>query len=72
MARAALKWGVRDLAEKSGVTANTISRFENGADAYGETIAKLERTLQAAGISFIREGEISPSGGPGIRLHCGD
>ena len=38
MARAAMGWGVRDLAAKIGVAANTISRFENGSDAYGETL----------------------------------
>ena len=27
MARAALRWGVRELAEKAGVTANTVTRI---------------------------------------------
>ena len=30
MARAAVGWGVRELAEKAGVTANTVTRIENG------------------------------------------
>jgi transcriptional regulator with XRE-family HTH domain len=30
MARAALRWGVRELAERAGVTANTVTRIENG------------------------------------------
>ena len=64
MARAALNWGVRDLADQSGLSANTISRFENGSDAYGETLLRLRRTLEGAGIIFIDEnGE-----GPGVRL----
>lgn len=68
MARAALGWGVRDLAAKAGVTANTVSRFENGADAYGETLAKLQRALEAEGIVFIDPGAPSSDGGPGVRL----
>ena len=30
MARAAVGWGVRELAKKAGVTANTVTRIENG------------------------------------------
>jgi hypothetical protein len=37
MARAAVGWGVRGLAEKAGVTANTVARIENGADAKKST-----------------------------------
>ncbi len=64
MARVALGWGVRDLAAHAGVTANTVSRFENGADALGNTIRKIQRTLEDAGIEFIDEN----GGGPGVRL----
>ena len=64
MARVALGWGVRDLAASAGVTANTVSRFENGADARGNTIRKIQRSLEDAGIEFIDEN----GGGPGVRL----
>lgn len=64
MARAALGWSVRDLGTKAGVAANTVSRYENGTDAYGETLARLRRTLEAAGIIFIDEDDE----GPGVRL----
>ena len=64
MARVALGWGVRDLAANAGVTANTVSRFENGADARGNTIRKILRALEDAGIEFIDEN----GGGPGVRL----
>ena len=64
MARAALGWGVRDLAENAGVTANTVSRFENGADALGNTIRKIQRALEDAGVEFIDEN----GGGSGVRL----
>jgi transcriptional regulator with XRE-family HTH domain len=65
MARAALGWGVRDLASKAGVAANTVSRYENGADALGETLERIQRALENAGVVFIDQGD---GGGPGVRL----
>ena len=56
MARAALKIGVRDLAAMSGITANTISRIENDADAKTSTMAVLQAALEAAGVEFIDGG----------------
>jgi transcriptional regulator with XRE-family HTH domain len=67
MARAALGWGVRDLAAKTGLAANTISRYENGADALGETLLRIQRTFEEAGIIFIDEDDE----GPGVRLRKG-
>jgi transcriptional regulator with XRE-family HTH domain len=64
MARAALGWGVRELAEKAGLTANTVTRIENGADARQSTMDRLKSALEAAGIVFIDEN----GGGPGVRL----
>jgi transcriptional regulator with XRE-family HTH domain len=64
MARAALGWGVRDLAEKAGITANTVTRIENGADAKQSTIDAMRKAMEAAGVIFVAEnGE-----GPGVRL----
>ena len=53
MARAALGWGVRELAEKAGVTANTVTRIENGADAKQSTIEAMQKVMEAAGVIFI-------------------
>ena len=64
MARAALGWGVRELAKKAGVAPTTVSRYENGSDAYGDTLRRLRRTLEAAGVIFLDEGDE----GPGVRL----
>ncbi len=64
MARAALGWGVRDVAERAGIAANTVSRYENGADAMGETLLKLQRTFENAGVIFIDENDE----GPGVQL----
>ena len=41
MARAALGWNIKELSSRVGVAANTISRFENGSDALGETLRKI-------------------------------
>jgi transcriptional regulator with XRE-family HTH domain len=62
MARAALGWGVRELAEKAGVTANTVTRIENGADAKQSTMDALQRALEAAGVEFTNGEQ------PGVRL----
>ena len=64
MARAALGWGVRDLAARAGTTPNTISRIENGGDAKQSTLDKLRETLENAGIIFVP----SNGAGPGVRL----
>ncbi len=64
MARAALGWSVRDLASRAGLAANTVSRYENGTDAYGETLTKIQRALEDAGVIFID----ADKEGPGVRL----
>ena len=65
MARAALGWGVRDLAKKAGVSPNTVSRFENGAGARVDTLGQIQYVLEKAGIMFVAADE---AGGPGVRL----
>src|SRR5207245_10048489 len=62
MARAAVGWGVRELAVKAGITANTVTRIENGADAKQSTMDKLRAALEAAGAEFTNEDQ------PGDRL----
>jgi len=64
MARTALSLGVRELGERAGVSANTISRFENGADIRLSTLTKIQNVLEAAGIEFIPEN----GGGVGVRF----
>ncbi len=64
MARAAVGWGVRELAEHADVTANTVTRIENGADAKQSTMDRLQRALESAGVEFIDEN----GGGAGVRL----
>jgi transcriptional regulator with XRE-family HTH domain len=55
MARAALGWGLKDLAERASVGVNTITRFENGADVYSETLRKIEAALEGEGIQFGKD-----------------
>ncbi len=62
MARAALKWSVRDLAGKSGITANTISRIENGSDAKVSTLDAIRAALESGGVEFTNGDQ------PGVRL----
>ena len=65
MARAALKISVRELAKMAGVAANTVTRFETGKSrGYADTVAKLQKALEVAGVEFIDEN----GGGPGVRL----
>jgi transcriptional regulator with XRE-family HTH domain len=65
MARAALGWGVRDLAEKAGLAPNTVSRFENGASARIDSLAQIQDALEKEGIIFVAA---DATGGPGVRL----
>lgn len=64
MGRAAVGWGVRELASKAKVTPNTISRIEKGGDALASTLDRIQAALEDAGVIFIDEDEE----GPGVRL----
>lgn len=67
MARAALQLGVRDLAAAAQVSPTTITRLEQGKEAYPRTVAAIRAALEAAGVIFVEEnGE-----GPGVRLRKG-
>jgi transcriptional regulator with XRE-family HTH domain len=65
MARAALNWTVRELAEAAGLHRNTITNIEVGRYAGDpESLAAIEGILRRAGVEFIDEN----GGGPGVRL----
>jgi transcriptional regulator with XRE-family HTH domain len=65
MARGALNWTVRDLAEATHLHRNTITNIETARYA-GDvaTLAVIESVLKRAGVEFIDEN----GGGPGVRL----
>jgi transcriptional regulator with XRE-family HTH domain len=65
MARAALNWTVRDLAEATSLHRNTITNIETGKYVGDEaSLATIETVLNWAGVEFIDEN----GGGPGVRL----
>jgi transcriptional regulator with XRE-family HTH domain len=65
MARAALNWTVRDLADATGLHRNTITNIEIGRYAGNQdSISLIESVLRNAGVEFIAEN----GGGPGVRL----
>jgi transcriptional regulator with XRE-family HTH domain len=65
MARAALNWSVRDLAEAAQIHRNTVTNIETGRYA-GDTatLAAIVSALKRAGVEFIDEN----GGGVGVRL----
>ncbi len=64
MARAATGLGIRELADASKVSADTIVRFERGDELRPRTVDAIRAALEAAGVEFIEEN----GGGPGVRL----
>lgn len=69
MARSALKIGVRELAEMADVTTATITRYENERGGLNQTtVGKLRTALEAAGITFLDEGDTS--NGYGVALNA--
>ncbi len=65
MARAALNWTVRDLAEAAGIHRNTVTNIEVGRYVGDpNTLELIEAALIAAGVEFIDEN----GGGVGVRL----
>jgi transcriptional regulator with XRE-family HTH domain len=64
--RATLRWSVQQLAEKAGVSIQTIKRFEAAEGvprSRTQTLLDIKAALEAGGIEFIG----TPEDGPGIR-----
>jgi len=61
-ARGLLGWTIRDLAARSGVHRNTITRMEADAEVHKPTMSAVMRALEDAGIEFLDGGE------PGVRM----
>jgi transcriptional regulator with XRE-family HTH domain len=59
MARAALGWGVRDLAGAAQVSAHTVARFERGEPLRPSTVRAIRTALEDAGCEFICEDDVS-------------
>ena len=69
MARAALKITVRELADMTGVTKNTIVRTEAGGKVFYQTMLRMQAALEAAGVKFVEPAE--GEHGPGVLLKWG-
>ena len=66
LARTALGWGVRELAQNAGVAPSTIVRFEAGRGGMqATTLARVEQCLREGGVIFV---DADAGGGPGVRL----
>ena len=67
VARALLRWSARELAQRSGVHITTVQRMERGDGLVGgmvQTLAKVQRALEDAGVEFTAQ-----DGGPGVRMN---
>ena len=53
MARAAVGWGVRDLAREAKVSTDTIARMERGEELKERTIDAIQSALESAGVEFL-------------------
>jgi transcriptional regulator with XRE-family HTH domain len=60
MARAALDWGVRELAVAAGINVNTVTRFESGKKANISTQKLIKQAFEAVGVRFTDDGGIVP------------
>ena len=65
MARAALRIGMRELAERAYTSAPTVCRFENGKNVCWSIVGSIREALEEAGVVFIGT---SSRRGAGIRL----
>ena len=66
-ARALLRITAQDLSTASGVGLATIKRLEAGdglPPAHAQTLDKLTKALESAGVEFLG----TPEDGPGVRL----
>ena len=63
MARVAVGWAVRDLAEKAGISPNTVARFENEKNKFKPSLATLKLirlAFEAEGVKFTDTGGVEP------------
>ncbi len=66
-ARALLRWPARELAQRSGVHITTAQRMERCDGPVGgrvQTLAKVQRALEDAGVEFTAQ-----DGSQGLRLN---
>ena len=64
LARTALGLGVREAADLSNVSPNTIARLERGENLRSKTVSDIRTAYEEAGVRFID----ANGGGVGVRL----
>jgi transcriptional regulator with XRE-family HTH domain len=62
MARAAVGWGVRELAAAAKVSVDTVVRLEKGEVLKERTVDAIRRALETAGVEFTNGNQ------PGVKL----
>ncbi len=68
MARAALRIGVRDLAELAGISYVTLSRFETEKSGLQHSSAEaIRKALEAKGVQFLQDGTVAAGIGVALR-----
>lgn len=55
MARAALGWGVRDLAAAAELSGDTVNRLERGERLRRRTLSAVRECMEKAGVEFLPE-----------------
>ncbi len=68
-ARALLGWGIEELAQRTDLSRNTISRFETGeGKPHRSTIKAIRTAFEQAGLEILANNDPSKGKGPGIRF----
>lgn len=62
MARVAIGWGVRELANAAALSPDTVARFERGETLKASTVGTIQVALEGAGVEFTNGDQ------PGVRL----
>jgi len=70
-ARALLRWSAKDLADRAGISLNTVQRMEASTGSprgLNKNLEAVREVLVASGIELINQGEYQGIGGYGVRL----
>lgn len=72
-ARSLLGWSLDRLKEETASSGDEVARvtivnFENGRSVRDDRVRSMRQTLESAGIVFIGDGEVSRTGGAGVRF----
>lgn len=67
-ARVLIGMTAAELATAAGIGSASVKRFESGMAVQAATIDAIVTALQAAGVTFLTDGQRSAGGGLGLRL----